>query len=39
MNPLPNVLISIPCIIPVYSPGIIAEIGGINRFDNQAEPR
>ena len=33
---LPNVLISIPGIGPVYSAGIMAEIGDINRFDNQA---
>lgn len=36
MKLLPNVLISIPGIGPVYSAGIIAEIGDINRFKNQA---
>ena len=36
MELLPNVLISIPGIGPVYSAGIIAEIGDINRFNNQA---
>ena len=36
MERLPNVLISIPGIGPVYSARIMAEIGGINRFDNQA---
>lgn len=36
MELLPNVLISIPGIGPVYSAGIMAEIGDINRFDNQA---
>lgn len=36
MKLLPNVLISIPGIGPVYSAGIMAEIGDINRFDNQA---
>lgn len=34
---LPNVLNSIPDITPVYSAGIMAEIGDINRFDNQAQ--
>ena len=33
---LPNVLISIPGIGPVLSAGIMAEIGDINRFQNQA---
>lgn len=33
---MPNVLISIPGIGPVYSAGIISEIGDINRFDGQA---
>ena len=36
MELLPNVLISIPGIGSVYSAGIMAEIGDINRFDNQA---
>jgi transposase len=36
MELLPNVLISIPGIGPVYSAGIMAEIGDINRFENQA---
>ena len=36
MELLPNVLISIPGIGPVYSAGIMAEIGDINRFKNQA---
>ena len=36
MELLPNVLISIPGIGTVYSAGIMAEIGDINRFDNQA---
>ena len=36
MELLPNVLISIPGIGPVYSAGIMAEIGDINRFNNQA---
>ena len=34
---LPNVLISIPGIGPVFSAGIMAEIGDINRFQNQAQ--
>lgn len=34
---LPNVLTSIPAIGPVYSAGIIAEIGDINRFESQAK--
>lgn len=33
---IPNTLISIKGIGPVYSAGIIAEIGNINRFPNQA---
>lgn len=33
---IPNTLQSIPGIGPVYSAGIIAEIGDINRFKNQA---
>ena len=37
MELLPNVLISIPGIGPVYSAGIMAEVGDINRFDNQAQ--
>ena len=36
MKLLPNVLISIPGIGPVLSAGIMAEIGDINRFQNQA---
>lgn len=35
MELLPNVLISIPGIGSVHSAGIMAEIGDINRFDNQ----
>ena len=34
---LPNVLTSIPGIGPVYSAGIMAEIGDINRFAGQAQ--
>ena len=34
---LSNVLTSIPGIGPVYSAGIIAEIGDINRFESQAK--
>ena len=34
---LPNVLTSIPGIGPVYSAGIITEIGDINRFESQAK--
>jgi len=34
---IPNTLISIPGIGPVLSAGIIAEIGDINRFENQAK--
>ena len=37
MQLLPNVLISIPGIGPVYSAGLMAEIGDINRFENQAQ--
>lgn len=37
MELLPNVLISISGIGPVYSAGIMAEIGDINRFGNQAQ--
>ena len=37
MELLPNVLISVPGIGPVFSAGIIAEIGDINRFDNHAQ--
>ena len=37
MDLLPNVLISIPGIGPVFSAGIMAEIGDINRFQNQAQ--
>ena len=33
---IPNTLQSIPGIGPVYSAGIIAEVGDINRFKNQA---
>ena len=36
MELLPNVLISIPGIGPVYSTRIIAEISDINHFDNQS---
>ncbi len=36
MELLPNVLISVPGIGPVFSAGIMAEIGDINRFKNQA---
>ena len=36
MELLPNVLIPVLGIGPVYSAGIMAEIGDINRFDNQA---
>lgn len=36
MDLIPNTLTSISGIGPVYSAGIIAEIGDINRFDNQA---
>lgn len=34
---LPNVLTSIPGIGPVYSAGIMAKIGDINRFESQAK--
>lgn len=37
MELLPNVLISIPGIGPVYSAGIMAEIGDIDRFANQSQ--
>ena len=37
MELLPNVLISIPDIGPVFSAGIMAEIGDINRFGNHAQ--
>ena len=37
MELLPNVLISIPGIGPVFSAGIMAEIGDINRFKNHAQ--
>ncbi len=37
MELLPNVLISIPGIGPVFSAGIMAEIGDINRFQSQAQ--
>ena len=37
MELLPNVLISVPGIGPVLSAGIMAEIGDINRFENQAQ--
>ena len=37
MELLPNVLISIPGIGPFFSAGIMAEIGDINRFHNQAQ--
>ena len=33
---IPNTLTSVPGIGPVLSAGIIAEVGNINRFDNQA---
>jgi transposase len=33
---IPNTLISIPGIGPVFSAGIIAEVGNINRFESQA---
>lgn len=36
MELLPNLLVSISGVGPVYSAGIMAEIGDINRFDNQA---
>ena len=37
MELIPNTLTSIRGIGPVYSAGIIAEIGDINRFPNQAK--
>ena len=37
MELLPNVLTSIPGIGPVFSAGIIAEIGDINRFESHAQ--
>lgn len=37
MELMPNVLISIPGIGPVYSAGIMAEIGDIDRFANQSQ--
>ena len=37
MELLPNVLTSIPGIGPVYSAGIVAEIGDINRFQSHAQ--
>ena len=37
MELLPNVLISVPGIGPVFSAGIMAEIGDINRFGNHAQ--
>ena len=37
MELLPNVVISIPGIGPVFSAGIMAEIGDINRVHNQAQ--
>lgn len=37
MELLPNVLTSIPGIGPVFSAGIIAEIGDIHRFENHAQ--
>ena len=37
MELLSNVLVSIPGIGPVFSAGIMAEIGDINRFQNQAQ--
>ena len=37
MQLIPNTLTSIKGIGPVYSAGIIAEIGDINRFPNQAK--
>ena len=37
MELLPNVLTSVPGIGPVFSAGIMAEIGDINRFENQAQ--
>ena len=37
MQLIPNTLISVKGIRPIYSAGIIAEIGDINRFPNQAK--
>ena len=37
MELLPKVLISVPGIGPVFSAGIMAEIGDINRFQNHAQ--
>ena len=37
MELLPNVLTSVPGIGPVFSAGIVAEIGDINRFSSQAK--
>ena len=37
MELLPNVLISVPGIGPVFSAGIMAEIGDINRFQSHAQ--
>ena len=37
MELLPNVLVSVPGIGHVFSAGIMAEIGDINRFSNQAQ--
>jgi transposase len=34
---IPNTLISVPGIGPVFSAGIIAEVGDINRFEGQAQ--
>ena len=36
MAVIPNTLTSIPGIGPVYASGLIAEIGDVNRFDNEA---
>ena len=36
LDSIPNTLASIPGIGPVFSAGIIAEIGDVNRFDSQA---
>ena len=36
MELIPNTLQSIPSVGPVYAAGIIAEIGDINRFNNQS---
>ena len=37
MEFLSNILTFIPDIGPIYSSGIIAEIGDINRFENQSQ--